>query len=560
MKVKHKTVELRRRVFSSVLISILLCNAAPVALAQVTATGIEGTSSISGGVLEMYQGEVRILRLPGTIKRIANGKLVTTNMVDGRLMLLAEGAGVTSLVVWNEKGIALQTTLRIAKGDVTASAEQLRSVLRSVSGLHIDSIGPNIVLSGAVHSDMVPLIQTATADLKNVINTTTVDAGDALKKTVHFKVQIMEISRTGQENLGIAWDSQVAGPQIGGQAYAGTGASSIASVVGAGNYFLAGIASNITSKINMAINDGEAYILAAPELNTKSGGTATFLAGGEVPIPRAGALGTTDVEYKPYGIKLNIKPVVDANNIISANLLTEISQIDPSVTYGGFPGFLTRRTSSDISLRAGETLAISGLISADSLNAVNRVPYLSKVPIIGQLFSSTSFRSKKSDLVIFVTPLISDPALSPNTDMLARADKFDNKYRSINGNPSPLAEAEYAESTPATRHPIGPTPAVRPTPTRSMPQAPDSPPASNVPVEPTIGVAEAIRMLDAARKAQDAPRTSSPTPPVQRSSDAAPSAPSPAGVTPNAPPEAEQSGTFGKLPPHQIDVIGNSGN
>ena len=388
-----------------------------------------------GGVLDLYRGEVRMLNVPGTVKRIAigNGKLITANVVDGRLMLLAESAGVTSLVVWNERGIALQTTVRIAKADVGMSAAQLRSVLVSVPGVNVQEVGPNIVLSGTVHREMADAVKAAIADLTNVIDTTTIDEGDALKKTLHFKVQIMEVTRTGQKDIGIAWDSQFEGPQVSGRGMFGSGAP------GAANFFLAGIASTLTSRINFAINNGDAYILAAPELNTKSGGTASFLAGGEVPIPKAGALGTTDVEYKPYGIKLKIKPVVDANDVISANVQTEISQLDPSVSYGGFPGFLTRSASSDISLRAGETIAISGLISADALNASSGMPLLAHLPIIGQLFRSDSFRAKNSDLVIFVTPMISDPSRAPNTDLLARGNAGMQMFRERFGNPSPIS-------------------------------------------------------------------------------------------------------------------------
>ncbi|HTJ26155.1 MAG TPA: pilus assembly protein N-terminal domain-containing protein [Candidatus Limnocylindria bacterium] len=423
------------------------------------------------GMLEMYRGEVRMLDVPGTIKRIAigNGKLITANVVDGKLMLLGENAGMTSLVVWNGNGVALQTTVRIAKSDVTATAAQLRSVLAAVPGLRVQTVGPNIVLAGAVHRDMAPVVKAAIADMNNVIDTTTIDEGDALKKTVHFKVQIMEITRTGQRELGIAWDSQFNGPQLTGQGFAGSG------VPGA-NFFFAGLAASLTSRINFAINKGDAYILAAPELNAKSGGTATFLAGGEVPIPKAGALGTTDVDYKPYGIKLNIKPVVDANNIISANVQTEISQIDPSVSYGGFPGFLTRSATSDISLRAGETIAISGLVSADALDASNGMPFLAQLPIIGQLFRSDNFRSKKSDLVIFVTPLISDPTLAPNTDLLARSDKGANLYRERFGNPSPLDDAASPAPAPAQAapkvHSEGPAPVPATPGTQDVGQAP----------------------------------------------------------------------------------------
>lgn len=577
MKVKHNATGLRRRVVSSVLAGILLANAVPVAFAQASFSNVSYNPSASAGVLEMFRGEVRIVHLPGTIKRIAigNGKLVSANVVDGSLMLLGEAPGVTSLVVWNEKGIALQTTVRIGKGDVSASLDQLRAVLQSVPGLRIQAVGSNIVLSGAVHRDMVPVVKAATEDLKNVIDTTTVDEGDALKKTVHFKVQIMEITRNGQKNLGIAWDSQFNGPQIGGATSVATGAAK--AVTAGTSYFLAGIATNITSRINFAINSGDAYILAAPELNTKSGGTASFLAGGEVPIPKAGALGTTDIEYKPYGIKLNIQPVVDANNVISAHLTTEISQIDPTVSYGGMPGFLTRNTSSDISMRAGETLAISGLVSADAVKDTNGMPFLGQLPIIGQLFRSDSFRSKNSDLVIFVTPVISDPALSPKTDLLARADKLDEKYRAEYGNPSPLAATPSEASTPATRQPIGTTPALVPQPVRSTPQQlPPAPAPVSAPVPVPAPVPKPVHEEKPASVRVSPAQSSSATPAPTAQSLAQPPSTAPAidlaeairmltsGQQPPAssrtPLSAEQRAANAKMPAQQVGVLGTSGN
>ena len=559
MKIKSNARGLCHRVLPSILIGIVLCDAAPTVLAQANFSSVNDVAAANSHVLEMFRGEVRILRLPGTIKRIAigNGKLITANVVDGSLMLLGEQDGVTSLVVWNEKGIALQTTVRIAKEEVNVSMEQLRAVLRSVTGLRIDAIGSNIVLSGVVHRDMVAIVKAATQDMKNVIDTTTVDEGDALKKTIHFKVQIMEVSRNAQKNLGIAWDSSFNGPQIGGAISVATGAAK--AVTAGTSYFLAGLASNITSQINFAVDNGDAYLLAAPELNTKSGGTASFLAGGEVPIPQSGALGTTNVEYKPYGVKLSIIPVVDANNVISAHLTTEISQIDPTVTYAGMPGFLTRSTTSDISMRAGETLAISGLVSSDAVNDSNGMPFLGQLPIIGHLFRSDSFRAKKSDLVIFVTPVISDPELSPNAGLLARADSVDQRYRKEYGNPSPLvADKEDAAHTPAPRLAIQPTPALLPTPIRSMDAvlapvpAPPSGPASSTPAQtapvgsatiappapaptgvPPAGVAEALRMLNAAQHPPSAP-------------DNVPSGAQPA--------------TNGKVPSQQVGVLGSSGN
>ncbi|CAE6763244.1 Type 3 secretion system secretin [Paraburkholderia domus] len=561
MKVKHNAAHLRRRVLPSVLIGIMLCNAAPAALAQVAYSSVNDDASASTRVLEMFRGEVRILHLPGTIKRIAigNGKLITANVVDGSLMLLGEQDGMTSLVVWNEKGIALQTTVRIAKAEVNASLEQLRAVLKSVSGLRIDAIGSNIVLSGTVHRDMAGIVKSATQDMKNVIDTTSIDEGDALKKTVHFKVQIMEVTRNAQKNLGISWDSKFNGPQIGGATSVATGAAK--AVTAGTSYFLAGLASNITSQINFAIDNGDAYVLAAPELNTKSGGTASFLAGGEVPIPQSGALGTTNVEYKQYGIKLSIIPVVDANNIISAHLTTEISQIDPTVSYGGMPGFLTRNTSSDISMRAGETLAISGLVSADAVNDSNGMPFLGQLPIIGQLFRSDSFRAKKSDLVIFVTPVISDPELAPNTDLLARADRMDQGYRKEYGNPNPLiADQDKTSLMPAPRQRIEPTPALLPSPIRSAPpQAPtgeQAPASTALPRQPSIEAAPEPASKASAQPAPPQPSVSAVPAGVAEALQLLTAAQRPP-VAQNATSNAAQPSGNGKVAP-QVGVLGNS--
>ncbi|WP_175912005.1 MULTISPECIES: pilus assembly protein N-terminal domain-containing protein [unclassified Burkholderia] len=451
MKVIDCAAERRSRVLSCALAGVLAAQGMPQAFAAPRINHEEHVAPARAAVLDLYRGEIRMIDVPGQIKRIAigDGTLVTANVVDGRLMLLAEKPGITSLVVWTTNGVAVNTTVRIAKGNVHETAAQLRLVLVGVPGVQVVESGPNIVLTGTVHRDMLGRIKAATVDVPNLLDATIVDEGDALKKTIHFKVQIMELTRNAQENLGIQWDQKIAGPQAGAQGFIGSQAATAAGMV------FAGISTQITSMINLMVNNGDAYVLASPELNTKSGGTASFLAGGQVPIPRAGALGTTDVEYKDYGIKLNIKPVVDANNVISAQIDTEISQIDPSVSYGGYPGFLTRSARSDISLRAGETMAISGLINADAIGNASRVPFLGRLPIIGRLFRSDEFRSKRSDLVILVTPLISDPTLAPNTDMLARANLINRGFHDKHGDPSPLADDSRGSN--GTLNPIGPT-------------------------------------------------------------------------------------------------------
>ncbi|WP_237717236.1 type II and III secretion system protein family protein [Cupriavidus basilensis] len=407
----------------------------------------------------LFKGEVRVLDVPGTIKRVAvgDGALVSSTVVDKKLVLLAEKPGVTSLVIWNESGVAVQTRLRVTDQDLGDAAEQLRATLSTfVRQLEVTSRGNSIVLRGFVHPDRKDDLKAVIDRYKMVTNLIRPEDGGPLKKAVHFKVQIMEITKTGMENIGIAWDKQINGPQasaagnlvntgryrtppvLNGSPYD----SVPGSVGGAASGLFLGVATSIFSKINLAISRGDAYVLAAPELNTRSGGSANFLAGGEVPIPIAGAFGAQTVIYKQYGIKLEVKPAVDGDNVITTSLGTEISQIDPSVSFGGYPAFLTRRTSSELTLRPGETIAISGLVTSQASNAIDKVPLLGDVPVLGQLFKSTNFRNNKSDLVIFVTPLIYDPNAPANENLMERAQGIERNYRYENGDPSPLPEID----------------------------------------------------------------------------------------------------------------------
>jgi len=171
-------------------------------------------------------------------------------------------------------------------------------------------------------------------------------------------------------------------------------------------------------------------MLAAPELATRSGGEAKFLAGGQIPLPVTSSTGQVSVTFKDYGIKLNISPVVDENDVIQAKLETEVSAIDPSVSVQGIPGFTTRSTSSDINLKSGQTVVLSGLVNENMSKAIDKFPMLGDVPVMGSLFRSTNFNAGRSDLVVFVTPMVVDPSSTANQQRLdkgkAMRERFEN--------------------------------------------------------------------------------------------------------------------------------------
>jgi len=136
---------------------------------------------------------------------------------------------------------------------------------------------------------------------------------------------------------------------------------------------------------------------------------ASFLAGGEVPYPSIGANGQTVVQFKEYGIKLAVSPLIDPLGNVRTDIETEISQIDPAVSVQGTPGLLTRKAQTQVNVRSGETIVISGLLSAESSKDIDKLPGIGNLPIIGSLFRARNARNAVNELVIFVTPEIVYP-------------------------------------------------------------------------------------------------------------------------------------------------------
>jgi len=230
---------------------------------------------------------------------------------------------------------------------------------------------------------------------------------------------MIEFRKSALGRLGIDWSDSAAGPgfAVAGDAIGNNffrpatesfGGVLPNTVPPFQTYF--GIASNITSRIDFLASTGDATTLAEPVLSTTSGGTASFLAGGEVPYPSVGTNGQTVVQFKEYGIKLIVSPVIDPAGNVRTIVETEISQLDPAVSVQGAPGLLTRKARTQVNVRSGETIVISGLLSSDSSKDVDKLPGIANLPVIGQLFRTRNARNTVSELVIFVTPEIIIPS------------------------------------------------------------------------------------------------------------------------------------------------------
>lgn len=196
------------------------------------------------------------------------------------------------------------------------------------------------------------------------------------------------------------------------------------------------------SKANIGLNlgvlegAGMARVLAEPSLLAISGQSANFLAGGEVPIPVSQGNGSTSIEYKSYGVGLTVSPTILENDRIVLKVAPESSELDyaNAVTLQSVsvPALTIRKADTTIELGDGESFVIGGLVSQNTSSSVNRVPFLSEIPILGMLFKRQEFSRKERELVIVVTPRLVKP-IARNTSLAGHLPGADAMHRTPSG-------------------------------------------------------------------------------------------------------------------------------
>jgi pilus assembly protein CpaC len=171
---------------------------------------------------------------------------------------------------------------------------------------------------------------------------------------------------------------------------------------------------DVLGTLDLLEKDGVITTLAEPNLTALSGETASFLAGGEFPIPISQSLGSVTIEYKQYGVGLAFTPIVLADGRISMRVRPEVSQLSEagSVNLNGYtvPALTTRRAETTVELGSGQSFMIAGLLQNSNTNSVEKAPFLGDIPVLGSLFRSTKFQRDETELVIIVTPYLVKPS------------------------------------------------------------------------------------------------------------------------------------------------------
>ncbi|MEJ0074677.1 MAG: type II and III secretion system protein family protein [Alphaproteobacteria bacterium] len=280
----------------------------------------------------------------------------------------------------------------------------------------VSSVNGRIMLSGtAPNAMMVDQAMTVAKQFgADVINAVKVSS----PQQVMLEVRFVEASRSASRELGVNW-------QVLGTTFA-AGGTGVGAAVGASNLIsgstpfgtivgrLLGSGVQADGLLQALEERGVIRRLAEPNLTALSGDTASFLAGGEFPIPVSSTLGTTTIEWKKYGVGLSFTPTVLGDGVINLKIEPEVSQLDPTTTVqvGAItvPALIVRRANTTVELRDGQSFAIAGLLQAISTTDQKQLPWLADLPVIGALARSAAYQKKETDLVIIVTPRLVRPA------------------------------------------------------------------------------------------------------------------------------------------------------
>jgi pilus assembly protein CpaC len=392
-----------------------------------------GTATIFGQSAEELRltvGKSVVIDYPSDIRQISTSSpdIVDASPVTTREILLhGKGLGNATLVVWSKTGE--RTFYNVT---VDLNLDSLRKILKD--SFPEEQIVPvssrdSLTLNGKVSSKDVAdrAIALASTFAKTVVNN--MELGNPpIEKQVLLRVRFAELDRNKAEQYGVSWFSQAGQTGF----YASTQQSPISSTAIAGTALQTltiGSALNIFAfdpKLNLGAflqalqSENILQILAEPNLVTTNGKEAYFLVGGEFPVPvlqGGGNSGSVTVQFKEFGIRLRFTPVITGNHTIKLHLTQEVSTLDAAdgVTFNGFviPAISTRRAETDVELGEGQSFVVAGLLDNRDTESFSKLPFLGDIPVLGALFKSKSVKKSRTDLVMLVTPDVTQP-LGPN--------------------------------------------------------------------------------------------------------------------------------------------------
>jgi pilus assembly protein CpaC len=399
---------------------------------------VAGTYRPSTQVL-LSVGEGQMIRLPRNVADVwtSNPAVADVYVANSRqISLFGKEFGEATVIATAADGSVVYGAKVRVSPNVTSVDEMIKAAMPEAD-IRVTTIGQMAVINGTVASPEDSA--QAEALVRTLLNpgVDTSQPGVLLKvvpvnrlKTavplqVNLKVKIAEVNRSLLKQVGVNLFSS--DPTNGFKFGIGQGIPNSSSGPGSSPFEVSSILTggttlgaagklfglDLAGAIDLAAKDGLVTILAEPNLTALSGETASFLAGGEYPIPVSQALGSVTIEYRQYGVGLAFTPIVLADGRISMRVRPEVSELsnEGAVKLNDFlvPALTTRRAETTVELGSGQSFMIAGLLRNTNTNDISKAPFLGDLPILGALFRSTSFRRQETELVIIVTPYLVRP-------------------------------------------------------------------------------------------------------------------------------------------------------
>ncbi|MGZ5875730.1 MAG: type II and III secretion system protein family protein [Bradyrhizobium sp.] len=388
-------------------------------------TPVAADGQMNAHFLSLGVGKSIVIDLPRDIKDVlvADPKIANAVVRSAqRAYIIGAAIGQTNIVFFDSAGQQIAAYDIAVKRDLNGARAALRQILPN-SDIQIEGLGDSVVLTGTAAS---PIDAQQAGDLaarlaggaEKVVNSITVRGRDQ----VMLRVTVAEVARSIVKQLGI----DLSGKLNYGTAVVNFNNVNPFTVTGqplvANNAITPsfGTSPTVQATIRAMESAGVVRTLAEPNLTAISGESATFIAGGEFPIPTgvtcqttaAGAVGqcAPSIAFKKFGISLNFTPIVLTEGRISLRVMTEVSEIsnDNSITVTGItvPSVKTRRAETTLEIPSGGSMAMAGLIQEQTKQAINGLPGLSQVPVLGSLFRSRDYINNQTELMVLVTPYV----------------------------------------------------------------------------------------------------------------------------------------------------------
>jgi pilus assembly protein CpaC len=434
-----KRITTNRASLGTAIAAVLTASLGTVAPAPAAAQSPTGTYRPKNQVL-LSIGEGQLITLPRSVVDVwtSNPGVADVNVTSPRQIgLFGKDAGEATVIATAADGsVVYGANVRVAQ-NISSVSEMLRAAMPE-SNITVTHVGQLAVINGTVPSpadsaqaeQLVRSMLNPGLDTSNPATPLKIMTVNRLKMAtplqVMLQVKIAEVSRSLTRDIGVNLENidptggstgfvfgrgrDVGEFNPGGQTFNFTQPANTSSIgLRLNNLF--GL--NAAGALDLNENNGLVTLLAEPTLTALSGETASFLAGGEFPIPMASGINGTSVEFKEYGVSLAFTPTVLEGGRISMRVRPEVSELskEGAIQIGGFsiPSLTTRRTETTVELGSGQSFMIGGLLRNGGSNAIERTPGLGNLPIIGALFRSNSFRRNETELVIIVTPYLVRP-------------------------------------------------------------------------------------------------------------------------------------------------------